>query len=167
MNDPKKGLQMTENSYVESEKKILTHVLDELVACGKTKYDPIYICGAPKDTSPVISDFVSRYIRAFPDAVIKLYTGESFPADILTRIKNGEQLSAKLHFGDTDLLIVENVDLVSGKTVTMEKLFSAFDIVEERGGQIIFTAEKLPCETDGLELRNRAQFEGGLIININ
>ena len=75
-------------------------------------------------------------------------------------------LSAKDRFGDTDLLIFENVDFVSGKSISMETLFSAFDVVEERGGQLVFTSEKLPREMAMLETRNRTQFEGGLVINI-
>ena len=38
-----------ESPYRNSERKILKHILDELIKNGKTTYNPLYICGADED----------------------------------------------------------------------------------------------------------------------
>jgi len=154
-------------AFSDKERIILFYVLDEIAYTGKTKYNPLFICGEEKETTMIISNFACRYAETFPTAKIKRFSGESFIEEIISRIRNDKFISAKEEFGDTDLMIIEKTELICGKRYPSELIYSAFDIVTERGGLVIFTSEMLPNMMCNIEPRNLAQLEGGLIINLH
>ena len=64
-----------------------------------------------------------------------------------------------------DILLMDDVQFISGKDKTQENLFHIFEALKNQGKQIIFTADVLPREIDGLQNRLRTRFESGITAN--
>jgi chromosomal replication initiator protein len=65
-----------------------------------------------------------------------------------------------------DVLIMDDIQFVSGKEKTQEELFYLFNTLHEQNKQIIFSSDKHPNFILGLEDRLQSRFNAGMIIDI-
>jgi chromosomal replication initiator protein len=72
----------------------------------------------------------------------------------------------KSKFRQADVLILDDVQFLSGRERTQEEFFHTFNTLHQSHKQIILTSDKFPNEIDGLEERLRNRFESGLIADI-
>ena len=72
----------------------------------------------------------------------------------------------KNRFRRADVLILDDVQFLSGRERTQEEFFHTFNSLHDSGKQIILTSDKFPNEIGGLEERLRNRFEWGLIADI-
>jgi chromosomal replication initiator protein len=61
---------------------------------------------------------------------------------------------------------MDDIQLLSGREKMQEELFHLFNILYEKGKQIIFSSDKHPNSIPGLEDRLRSRFSAGMIIDI-
>ncbi len=61
------------------------------------------------------------------------------------------------------VLLMDDVQFLSGKDRTQEELFHTFEWLNERGRQIVFTSDVLPREIKGFEPRLRTRCESGML----
>ena len=151
---------------IDEEYQILRHILDSVVTDSKCQYNPIYLCGPHDRTSLIVAEFRNNFIKAHPNLSVFHSGAEDLSDGILEMTRFGIAVDPFKLFRETDLLIIERMELTGGRQLLMQYLFSAFDTVYENNKQILLTSEKLPNEIIGLEERNRAQYEGGIIINL-
>jgi chromosomal replication initiator protein len=72
----------------------------------------------------------------------------------------------KNKFRQADILILDDVQFLSGRERTQEEFFHTFNSLHQSHKQIILTSDKFPNEIGGLEERLRNRFEWGLIADI-
>ena len=72
----------------------------------------------------------------------------------------------KSKFRQADILILDDIQFLSGRERTQEEFFHTFNTLHQSHKQIILTSDKFPNEIDGLEERLRNRFESGLIADI-
>ena len=67
---------------------------------------------------------------------------------------------------DADVLLIDDVHVLAGKTQLQEEFFKLFNFLYSRGQQIVLTSDKQPCEIQGLEERLITRFESGLTTEV-
>ena len=72
----------------------------------------------------------------------------------------------KNRFRRADVLILDDVQFLSGRERTQEEFFHTFNSLHESSKQIVLTSDKFPNEIGGLEERLRNRFEWGLTADI-
>ena len=66
-----------------------------------------------------------------------------------------------------DVLIMDDIQFITGKEKTQEELFHLFNELYEKNKQIVFSSDKHPNYIVGLEDRLKSRFGSGMIVDIN
>jgi chromosomal replication initiator protein len=97
--------------------------------------------------------------------VIYLQT-EKLIGEIVSAIRNHTIEKLKEKYQKVDVLIVDDVQFLSGKEKTQEEFFFIFNSLYERNKQIVLSSDKPPKSIPALVERLRSRFEGGMIADI-
>ena len=76
-----------------------------------------------------------------------------------------ERLKAK--YQKIDVLIIDDVQFLTGKEKTQEEFFYTFNSLYEKNNQIIISSDRPPKAIPALAERLRSRFEGGMIADIS
>ncbi|GIW67263.1 MAG: chromosomal replication initiator protein DnaA [Candidatus Parcubacteria bacterium] len=98
---------------------------------------------------------------------LKYLTTEEFTNEFIQSLKNHTTEEFRAKFRDIDILILDDVHFLSGKTTSQEELFHTFNYLFNLSKQIIFSSDRPPKLIPDIEARLRSRFEGGLVIDIN
>ena len=134
---------------------------------GDKQYNPLFIYGPTGLGKTHLLYAIANKIKTQnPKTSILYVTAEQFTNELISsfRYKKTQEFRDKYRLG-CDLLLMDDVQFISGKDKTQENLFHIFEALKNQGKQIIFTADVLPREIDGLEHRLRTRFESGITAN--
>ena len=76
-------------------------------------------------------------------------------------------MSFKEQFRSVDVLMIDDVQFISGKDSTQEEFFHTFNALVEDGRQVIVSADKSPTDLEGLEERLRSRLGWGMVADIH
>jgi len=89
-------------------------------------------------------------------------TVEQFMNDFLFSMKNKNLEYFKSKYRQCDLLLIDDIQFLSGKETTQEEFFHTFNELHNANKQIVLTSDKLPSQIAGLEERLKSRFDHGL-----
>ena len=92
---------------------------------------------------------------------------EKFTIDYINSIQNKNPNSFKEKYRKYDVIIMDDIQFISGKDKTQEELFHLFNTLYENNKQIIFSSDKHPNFIQGLEERLQSRFASGMTVQIN
>lgn len=100
--------------------------------------------------------------RRFPNKSILYISTERFTNQIIESIRKGS-ISDLVNFYQTiDMLIVDDIQFLSGKAKTQEIFFNIFNELHQLGKQIILTSDRPPKLLEGIQDRLISRFKWGL-----
>jgi chromosomal replication initiator protein len=76
-------------------------------------------------------------------------------------------MSFKEQFRSVDVLMVDDVQFISGKDSTQEEFFHTFNALVEDGRQVVLSADKSPTDLSGMEERLRSRLGWGMVADIH
>jgi chromosomal replication initiator protein len=130
-------------------------------------YNPLYLYGGVGVGKTHLTQAIGHSVlKQKPDAVVIYCTGEEFTNEIIDAIRRKQTHPFKKKYRSADLLIIDDIQFIAGKSTVQEEFFHTFNAIQQEGGQIILVSDQPPHAIDGLEDRLRSRFEGGLIIDI-
>lgn len=100
------------------------------------------------------------------EKIIKYLTAEKLISEIVNAIRNRSIENFKKTYREVDILIVDDIQFLSGKEKTQEEFFHLFNALYEKNKQIVLSSDRLPKAIPALENRLRSRFEGGMIADI-
>lgn len=140
------------------------------VAVSKNRggaYNPLFIHGPSGLGKTHLLTAISNAIKASePDTNIVYVTGEVFTNELISAIKEKDTLPFRKKYRSADVLLVDDIQFISGKESTQEEFFHTFNELSSQNKQIVLTSDRPPKEIATLEERLRTRFEGGLIADI-
>jgi len=101
-----------------------------------------------------------------PTAKIVYSTGEEFTNQIINAIQTKKTINFKNRYRNTDVLLLDDVQFIAGKTSVQEEFFHTFNALVKNNKQIVLTSDRPPHEILLLEGRLRSRLEAGLMIDI-
>ena len=104
--------------------------------------------------------------RLFPEKKVIYMTGEKFSTDYVTSVLQNKANAFREKYRKFDVLIIDDIQFVSGKEGTQTELFHLFNTLYEQGKNIIFSSDKHPNHIIGLEDRLKTRFNAGMTIDI-
>jgi len=91
---------------------------------------------------------------------------ERFTIDYINSIQNKNPNAFKEKYRKYDVIIMDDIQFISGKDKTQEELFHLFNTLYENNKQIIFSSDKHPNFIQGLEERLQSRFASGMTVQI-
>ena len=76
-------------------------------------------------------------------------------------------MSFKEQFRSVDVLMIDDVQFISGKESTQDEFFHTFNALVEGGRQVIVSADKSPTDLEGMEERLRSRLGWGMVADIH
>lgn len=133
---------------------------------GKT-YNPLFIYGnSGLGKTHLLLAIGHALLESNPEMNVAYIKGDDFTNELVQSI----QLSATNEFHEkyrnVELLLVDDIQFISGKKATQEEFFHTFNTIYESGHQIVITSDRPPMEMTTLDDRLRTRFEGGLMADI-
>ena len=105
--------------------------------------------------------------RADPSRRVVYLSAEKFMVQFIRALKQRDTMGFKEMFRSVDLLMVDDVQFISGKDSTQEEFFHTFNALAERGSSIVISADRSPSDLAGMEERIRSRLGWGLVADIH
>ena len=93
-------------------------------------------------------------------------SAERFMYQFVKSIKSNEMVKFKDYFRNTDILIIDDIQFMNGKEAMQEEFFHTFNVLIDKGSQIIVTADRAPNKLSRIQERIKSRFSGGLVVDI-
>ena len=130
-------------------------------------YNPFFLYGhSGLGKTHLINAIANKIQENNPNAVIMYVKGDEFTSELIDAIATNTQRIFKNKYRKADVLLVDDVQFISGKKAIQEEFFHTFDALYENNRQIILTSDRPPKELMTLEERLQSRFAMGLIADI-
>jgi len=131
-------------------------------------YNPLFIYGGVGLGKTHLLQALGNEITAkHPEKKVKYITSERFTSELVESIKNQTVDQFKTAYEYIDLLIIDDVQFLSGREKTQNEFFHIFNALYQLNKQIVISSDRTPKSIPTLEERLRSRFEGGMIADIS
>lgn len=155
-------------NFVKGPSNQFAHAVGRNVAENPgSHYNPLFIyghCGLGK--THLLHAIGHEILRLHPSTRVVFTTTDNFMSELIYCIRHSKQPHFKQKYAQCDVLLVDDIQFISGKKATQEEFFHVFNTLYEGRKQIIITSDKYPKEIADIEERLRNRFEWGLISDI-
>jgi len=105
-------------------------------------------------------------MRTEPTRRVVYLSAERFTSTFVKALQDKQTAAFKEELRNADLLLIDDVHFVAGKTQTQEELFHTLIALVEDGRRVVLTADRSPTELSELEPRLRSHLQAGLVCGI-
>ena len=102
-----------------------------------------------------------------PDRKVIYLSAEKFMYQFVRALRYKDTSAFKEQFRSIDLLMIDDVQFISGKDNTQEEFFHTFNALIEQNRQIVISADKSPSDLDGVQERLKSRLGCGLVADIH
>ncbi len=165
---PRIKADFTFDDLAVSESNQLAYTAASAVALEPgTKYNPLYLYGTVGvGKTHLMNAIANDLFEKNPRSKILYLTTEEFTNEIVESIQNKQTVQMRKKFRNVDLLLLDDIQFLSGKEKVQEELFHTFNTLIEKNKQVVFSSDRAPDEIKKLEPRITSRLEGGLNIDI-
>jgi len=128
-------------------------------------YNPLFIYGGVGLGKTHLVQAIGNYQIANGKKVIYT-TFEQFMNRFTAHLKVQNMNRFREHFRECDVLIIDDIQFLTGKEQTQEEFFHTFNELHQAKKQIIITSDRPPNKILGLVDRLKSRFEWGLMADI-
>ena len=130
-------------------------------------YNPLFIYGnSGLGKTHLLHAIGHKIQQEKPEANIIYITGEQFINIIVENMRNKTMKPVHEKFRNADVLLVDDVQFLSGTEATQVEFFHTFDALISNRKQIVLTSDRPPKELKALADRLKGRFEWGLLADI-
>jgi chromosomal replication initiator protein len=131
-------------------------------------YNPLFIYGGVGlGKTHLIQSIGNEILKKDPTTRVKYITSERFTSELIDSIKNQKINEFKEYYQKINLLIIDDIQFISGKEKTQEEFFHIFNHLYQLNRQIVLSSDRPPKAIQILEERLRSRFEGGMIADVS
>jgi chromosomal replication initiator protein len=130
---------------------------------GGTSFNPLLIYGGVGLGKTHLVHAIGVDIKkSYPDKTVLYISSEKFTQQYIDSVKKNNR-NDFIHFYQViDILIVDDVQFLSGKSGTQDVFFHIFNHLHQNGKQVILTSDKAPLDMQDIEQRLLSRFKWGL-----
>lgn len=132
-------------------------------------YNPLFIYGdVGLGKTHLLNAIGLKIQEKFPSLRVHYTTFEKFMNHMIESIRFQKTSEFRERYRkNVDVLIIDDIQFISGKESTQEEFFHTFNALYEDQKQIVLSSDRPPRDIEGLEDRLRSRFEMGLTVDVS
>lgn len=132
-----------------------------------TAYNPLFIYGGVGlGKTHLIHAIGNAALKRMPNAKVQYVTSQDYVTDVVRAYQHKSFDSFKRRYHTLDLLLIDDIQFIGGKSRSQEEFFFAFNALIEAHKQVIITCDRFPKELADVEDRLVSRFGWGLTVAI-
>ena len=130
-------------------------------------YNPLFVYGATGlGKTHLVQAIGNTVLEHNPQAHIRYIHAEQFVTAVVQAYQHKSFDSFKRGYHSLDLLLIDDIQFLGGKSRTQEEFFYTFNALIEAGKQVVITSDRYPKEISGIEERLISRFGWGLTVSV-
>ncbi|RZS92626.1 chromosomal replication initiator protein DnaA [Aquimarina brevivitae] len=130
---------------------------------GGTSFNPLLIFGGVGLGKTHLAHAIGVNIKDnYPEKTVLYISAEKFTQQYIDSVKKNNRNDFIHFYQIIDVLIVDDIQLLSGKAGTQDVFFHIFNHLHQNGKQVILTSDKAPVDMQDIEQRLLSRFKWGL-----
>ncbi|MEL6848504.1 MAG: chromosomal replication initiator protein DnaA, partial [Bacteroidota bacterium] len=130
---------------------------------GITAYNPLFIfSGVGLGKTHLLQAIGNQIKELFPRKAVLYVSSERFINQFVEAVRKGTVNDFMTFYQMIDVLLVDDIQFLSGKEKTQENFFHVFNHLRQSGKQIVLASDRPPHEIEGMEERLLSRFKWGL-----
>lgn len=130
---------------------------------GGTSFNPLLIFGGVGLGKTHLAHAIGVEIKdKYPEKTVLYISAEKFTQQYIESVKKNNRNDFIHFYQIIDVLIVDDIQLLSGKAGTQDVFFHIFNHLHQNGKQVILTSDKAPVDMQDIEQRLLSRFKWGL-----
>jgi chromosomal replication initiator protein len=160
--------KFTFDTFVVGASNQFAHAASRAIADAPGKaYNPLFIFGGVGLGKTHLMNAIGNKIIDQQNNVKLLYApAEQFTNEFVYSMRNDKMDEFKAKYRNLDILIIDDIQFIAGKSGTQEELFHTFNALYDSQKQIVFSSDRPPKEISPITERLRSRFGMGLIADI-
>ncbi|MBI5097790.1 MAG: chromosomal replication initiator protein DnaA [Nitrospirae bacterium] len=160
--------KFTFDSFVVGASNQFAHAAARAVADAPGKaYNPLFIFGGVGLGKTHLMNAIGNRIVDKQSNIKLMYApAEQFTNEFVYSMRNDKMDEFKAKYRNLDVIIIDDIQFIAGKSGTQEELFHTFNALYDAHKQIVFSSDRPPKDISPITERLRSRFGMGLIADI-
>jgi chromosomal replication initiator protein len=154
-----------ENFVVGKANELVYKVCLQVGRYPGVSYNPLFIYGSVGLGKTHLLHAIGNKAKEY--GYRALYSPVSdFSDEMIAYLKNGQIDAFRNKYSNVDILLLDDVQFLSGKERTQIELFRVFEAMHSKDKQLVLVSDRHPKDLKDISDRLISRFEGGLVIEI-
>ncbi|MCR4378801.1 MAG: chromosomal replication initiator protein DnaA [Rhodospirillales bacterium] len=159
----------TFDNFVVGKPNEFAHAAAKRVAeSTEMQFNPLFLYGGVGLGKTHLMHAIAWQIRTIdPNRTVIYMSAEKFMYRFIRALREQNTVDFKDQFRNVDVLMIDDVQFISGKDSTQEEFFHTFNALVDQGRQIVISADKSPSDLEGMEERLKSRLNCGLVADLH
>ncbi|MFO1152412.1 MAG: chromosomal replication initiator protein DnaA [Rhodospirillales bacterium] len=134
----------------------------------KVSFNPLFLYSSVGLGKTHLMHAIAWHIRERERSRRVIYlSAEKFMYRFIRALREHNTVDFKEQFRSVDVLMIDDMQFISGKESTQEEFFHTFNTLVDQGRQIVLSADKSPSDLEGIQERLKSRLNNGLVADIH
>ncbi len=161
--------RFTFDNFVVGKSNEFAHAASRRVAeASQAPFNPLFLYGGVGLGKTHLMHAIAWHIREKdPTRRVIYLSAEKFMYQFIRALRYQDTMTFKEQFRSVDVLMIDDVQFISGRETTQEEFFHTFNALVDQNHQVVISADKSPSDLEGMEERLRSRLGWGLVADIH